>query len=121
MDSSFSGEIMHFFNTTGVQFWKNLQETLSYLGDHLGDLLWRLFGVVFIFFCANLLLRWISYLTSRTMRKNRQLLPQERRGLLHTRCHSSSSTSSPVSSPSIVPVTRTGTNIPVSTSPRAVK
>ncbi len=77
MDSSFSGEIMHFFNTTGVQFWKNLQETLSYLGDHLGDLLWRLFGVVFIFFCANLLLRWISYLTSRTMRKNRQLLPQD--------------------------------------------
>ena len=77
MDSSFSGEIMHFFNTTGVQFWKNLQETLSYLGDHLGDLLWRLFGVVFIFFCANLLLRCISYLTSRTMSKNRQLLPQD--------------------------------------------
>lgn len=77
MNPSFSGEIMHFFNTTGVQFLENFRGTFEYLRDHLGDLLWRLFGVVFIFFCANLLLRWVSYLTSRTMKKNHRLLPQQ--------------------------------------------
>lgn len=76
MDASFGGEVRYFFQTTGKQFLDNLQELLEVLRDHFGDLLWRGAIIVFIFFCAGLLLRGISFLTSRTMERNKKLLPQ---------------------------------------------
>ena len=77
MNPTFSGEVMHFLDTTGAQFLENLRGLLVFLRDNFGNLLWRLAGVVFIFFCAGLVMKGISRLTSRTMEKNRLLLTED--------------------------------------------
>lgn len=74
MNPNLNGEIMHFFNTTGKQFLENLWALLEFFRDNLGNLLWKLLSVVFIFFAAGLVMKWISFLTARTMEKNRAIL-----------------------------------------------
>ena len=74
MIPTFSGELMHFLDTTGQQFLENLTELLGFLRDNFGNFLWRLLGVVFIFFCAGLVMKWISKFTAHTMEKNRAIL-----------------------------------------------
>ncbi len=74
MNPTFSGELMHFLDTTGQQFLENLTELLGFLRDNFGNFLWRLLGVVFIFFCAGLVMKWISKFTAHTMEKNRAIL-----------------------------------------------
>lgn len=74
MNPSFDAAVMHFLDTTGKQFLDNLWELLNFLKDNLGNLLWRLLVIVFIFFCAGLVMKWISAFTSHTMKKERELL-----------------------------------------------
>lgn len=77
MDSSTSGEVMYFFQSTGAQFWENVQGLLTFIKDNFGHFLWRLLGIVLILILAQVVLKWVSRLTSRTMEKNRKLLSQE--------------------------------------------
>lgn len=77
MEPNAAGEVMYFFQNTWKQFWENLQELLIFLKDNFGNLLWRLLGIVLILLAAQIVMKWISRLTSRTMEKNRKLLSQE--------------------------------------------
>ena len=38
MNPTFSGELMHFLDTTGQQFLENLTELLGFLRDNFGNL-----------------------------------------------------------------------------------
>ena len=56
MDSSTSGEMMYFFQSTGEQFWENVQGLLTFIKDNFGHFLWRLLGIVLILILAQLVL-----------------------------------------------------------------
>ena len=71
MNPTFSGELMHFLDTTGQQFLENLTELLGFLRDNFGNFLWRLLGVVFIFFCAGQVMKLISQFTAHTQENKR--------------------------------------------------
>lgn len=84
MNPTVNGEVLHFLQSTGTQFWEHLHELLVFVRDNFGHFLWRLLCIFLIFTIARLVLEWVSLLTSRTMKRSRERLEERQSRRVHT-------------------------------------
>lgn len=76
MDPTLNGEVMFFLQTVKEQLTEHFQGLFLYCKENVGHLIWNLLVIFFIFSAAKAVLRWISFLTSRTMERSHQKLEE---------------------------------------------